>query len=162
MNWLLAALIAGGLALMSFQLFKSEKRIFISFDWDNDRNYYYLLKALKENPRSDIEFDDATPEEIQSDDVGRIKAVLTQKIRSATHTLVIVGKHANDRHPDAKEIGTRNWQWWETEKSIEEGKKLIGVKIDYSNVPPTPLYDAGAKWANSFKVDSILSAIDSA
>lgn len=138
----------------------SNKRIFISFDYDHDRNYRYLLTALAENPRSDIEFDDVTPGEIQSYDISQIKAVLTKKIREATHTLVIIGKHANSYHPDQEEIGDRNWQWWEINKSYEEKKGLIAVKIDSSNEPPEPLYGKGASWAYSFTVDSIIDAID--
>jgi len=139
-----------------------KKRIFISFDYEHDKNYRYLLTALAKNPRSDIEFDDVTPEEIQSYDVGRIKAVLTKKIKEATHTLVIIGKYANSYHPNRDEIGDRNWQWWEINKSLEEGKGLIAVKIESSNEPPEPLYGKGANWANSFTVDSIVNAIDRA
>ena len=117
---------------------------------------------MAKNPRSDIEFTDVTPEEIQSYDVGRIKAVLTRKIREATHTLVIVGKYANSYHPDSDEIGERNWQWWEINKSDEEGKGFIAVKIESSNKPPDPLYGKGATWANSFTVDAIVNAIDRA
>jgi hypothetical protein len=138
------------------------KRIFISFDYEHDKNYRYLLTALAKNPRSDIEFTDVTPEEIQSYDVGRIKAVLTKKIKEATHTLVIVGKYANSYHPDRDEIGERNWQWWEINKSDEEGKGFIAVKIESSNEPPEPLYGKGATWANSFTVDAIVNAIDRA
>jgi len=138
------------------------KRIFISFDYEHDKNYRYLLTALAKNPRSDIEFTDVTPEEIQSYDVGRIKAVLTKKIKEATHTLVIVGKYANSYHPDRDEIGERNWQWWEINKSDEESKGFIAVKIESSNEPPEPLYGKGATWANSFTVDSIVNAIDKA
>ena len=138
------------------------KRIFISFDYDNDKHYRYLLKALKENPRSDLQFIDATPEEIQSDDISRIKAVLTRKIREATHTLVIVGKHANSYHPDRTEIGERNWQWWEIVKSDEENKKFVAVKIESGNTSPDPLLGKNASWAMSFKVDAILKAIDGA
>jgi len=140
----------------------TKKRIFISFDYDHDRNYRYLLKALAANPRSDIEFDDLTPEEIQSYDIGRIKAVLTTKIREATHTLIIVGEHANNYHPDRTEIGERNWQWWEIKKSCEEGNCLIAVKIDRSNPTPDPLYGKNATWALSFSVPSIIEAIDKA
>ncbi len=138
------------------------KRIFISFDYDHDRHYRYLLRALAENPRSDLEFTDVTPEEIQSYDIPRIKAVLTRKIREATHTLVIIGKHANSYHPDREEIGERNWQWWEIKKSIEEGNRMVAVKIDRSNPTPDPLYDQNVSWAYSFTVDSIINAIDSA
>ena len=139
-----------------------KKRIFISFDYEHDKNYRYLLTALAKNPRSDIEFTDVTPEEIQSYDVGRIKAVLTKKIKEATHTLVIVGKYANSYHLDRDEIGKRNWQWWEINKSDEEGKGFIAVKIESSNEPPEPLYGKGATWANSFTVDAIVNAIDRA
>jgi len=138
------------------------KRIFISFDYDHDRHYRYLLKALSENPRSDLKFDDLTPEEIQSYDTARIKAVLTTKIREATHTLVIIGKHANSYHPDRDKIGERNWQWWEIKKSIEEGNRLVTVKIESDNPTPDPLYGKNAAWAYSFSVDSIIKAIDSA
>lgn len=137
----------------------AKKRIFISFDYDNDRNYRYLLSAFSNNPRFEIDFIDATPEEIQSNDIGRIKAVLTSKIKSATHTLVIVGKHANSYHSDSAKIGERNWQWWEIKKSHEEGKQLIGLKIESSNQPPEPLLNNGAKWAHSFKVESIIQAL---
>lgn len=138
------------------------KRIFISFDYDNDRRYRYLLSALNENTGSDIEFEDLTPEEIQTDNVGRIKAALSSRIGRSTHTLAIVGEHANDRHDDWVEIGTRNWQWWEIEKSKEEGLGLIAVKIEDSNSTPAPLLGAGATWARAFKVESIVNAINSA
>jgi len=140
----------------------TKKKVFICFDYDNDKHYRYLLKALANNAGSDIEFEDLTPEEIQSYDVGRIKAALTRRIRKSTHTLVIVGSHANSFHPDREEIGERNWQWWEIEKSDEEGNGFIAVKIKASNTPPEPLYGKGATWARSFKVDSILQAINSA
>lgn len=140
----------------------ANKRIFISFDYDNDRNYRYLLKALIANPRSDLAFEDLTPEEIQSYDIGRIKAALTQRIRKSTHTLVIIGAHANSNHPDSEGISTRNWQWWEIEKSAEEGNGFIAVRIKSSNSTPTPLLGKGATWANSFKVESIIRAIDEA
>ena len=138
------------------------KRVFISFDYDHDRNYRYLLKALAENPRSNIEFVDNTPDEIQSNDVGRIKAALTRRIRDSTHTLVIIGKHANSRHPKAAQIGEQNWQCWEIEKSDEEGNRFIAVKIESSNESPKPLLGKNATWAKAFKVDSIIAAIDAA
>lgn len=137
----------------------TKKRIFISFDYERDRDYRYLLKALSENPRSDIAFDDCTPEEIQSLNIPSIKAVLTRKIRDATHTLVVVGKHANSYHPDRGAIGCRNWQWWEINKSKEEGKGFIAVKIDRTYSSPEPLYEKGAEWAMSFTVKAIHEAI---
>ncbi len=140
----------------------ARKRIFISFDYDHDWNYRYLLNALKENPQSPIDFEDLTPSEIDTNDVGRVKAVLTTKIRNSTHTLVIIGEYANAKHKDSEKIGTRNWQWWEIEKSKAEGKGLIAVKIKSTNPTPDPLYNAGATWAMSYTVPGILKAINEA
>lgn len=140
----------------------TRKKVVICFDYEHDKHYRYLLKALSENSGSDISFEDLTPGEIQSNDVGRIKGVLSQKIQNATHTLVIIGKHANSYHPDRAKIGTRNWQWWEIEKSAEKGNKFIAVKIERTNPTPDPLNGKGASWAHSFRVDSILRAIDAA
>jgi len=157
--WGLLAAAAGGLVVLA--MYSNKKTIFISFDYDNDRNYRYLLSALKANAGSAIDFEDVTPSEIQSIDVGRIKSALTQKIKLATHTLVIIGDHANDRHPDYLAIGTRNWQWWEIERSKAEGKGLIAVKITNSSPSPDPILSSNAKWA-SFTVDSMLKAINEA
>jgi hypothetical protein len=139
------------------------KRIFISFDYDHDRRYRYLLSALKQNARSETQFEDLTPEEIQTSVVGRVKAALATRINKSTHTLVIIGKHANAYHTDRLEIGTRNWQWWEIEKTKEKPTpKFIAVKIERSNPTPVPLLNTNAKWAHSFNVDSILRAIQGA
>lgn len=141
----------------------ARKKIFISFDYDHDKKHRYLLKAFAKDVRSDIEFDDSTPGEIQSSDIGRIKSVLTHKIRNATHTLVLVGKYANSYHSDQKEIGTRNWQWWEIDKSAEEGKKFIAVTIEPENVSPEPLLLCkGVMWVYDFTVDLIRRAIGDA
>jgi hypothetical protein len=123
----------------------ARKRVVISFDYHNDKQYRYLLLALKNNTQSPIDFDDTTPEEIDTSSVDRVKAVLTTKIRNSTHTLVIVGAHANDRHRDSAKIGDRNWQWWEINKTKQEGRGLIAVKIDRSYASPDPLLNSGAK-----------------
>lgn len=137
-------------------------KIFISFDYDKDRRYKYLLVALKENSKNDIEFIDNTPGEIQSSDISQIKRVLSSKIRDATHTLIIVGQYANQVHTDSKMIGTVNWQWWEIEKSIELNKKLIAVKINGTYNSPKPLLAAKVRvsWAMSYTLDSIRQAIN--
>lgn len=145
---------------MTYTLFRSAvKKIFISFDFEHDRRYRYLLSALNENTDSKVAFEDFTPSEIQSNDVGRIKAALTAKLAGATHALVVIGKHANSFHPDHARIGTRNWQWWEIGKSKELGRRLIAVKIERANPTPTPLLNSNATWAHSFNVPAIVKAI---
>ncbi len=121
-----------------------------------------MLSAWNANSSIKFQFDDLTPGAIDTDDVGRVKAVLTTKLQQATHTLVLVGSHANDFHPDRASIGQRNWIWWEIEQSKKLGNKLIAVKIQPSNTFPEPLFGSGATQAKSFTFDAIVNAINAA
>jgi hypothetical protein len=140
----------------------NRKRIFISFDYDHDLDHHHLLQELVAHPRPDVEFDEITPEEYQKYDFSRMKAALTLKMSLATHTLVIVGENANASHPEGAEIGDRNWQWWEINKSNRVGNPFIAVKIAPSNAAPEPFAGKDVIWAESFTVESIFKAIDQA
>ena len=145
---------------MSAYTFGSGKKVCISFDWHNDRDYRNLLSAWVADANNPVSFQDLTPGAIDTNDVGPVKAVLTTQIRAATHTLFLIGAYANTTHKDSAKIGTRNWIWWEIEKSKEEGNRLIAVKINSSNPTPDPLLNSGARWAMSFTLDAILKAVD--
>jgi len=142
--------------------FKSslKRRLFISFDWHHDRHYRYLLSALNANSRFDIEFDDGTPDEIQSTDISKVKAVLTTKIQAADIGLILVGRYANSAHPDRLKIGELNWQHWECRQCIARDKPLVIVKIEREYLAPAFVYNVGAQWINSFDVKDIANAID--
>ena len=94
----------------------SKRKIFVSFDFENDRNYKYLLEAWNGNSDFEFEFDDKSTREINSWNISTIKAALTRKINEADYTIVIVGKEANKRHKDSQLIGYKNWQNFEYEK----------------------------------------------
>ena len=137
----------------------AKKTVFVSFDYEDDRDYKFLLQAWDANKDFEFSFSDRSSGEINSNNIGRVKAALTRKIKSAKHTLVIVGKNANKKHKDSELIGYRNWINFEVAKSKECKNKIIGVKIDKSYKSPEELLDSGASWAMSFKQDSILSAL---
>ncbi len=137
----------------------AKTRVFVSFDYDNDRRYKYLLNAWDANKQFDFVFEDATSGAIDSNNVGRVKAALTTKIRSATHTLVIVGKEGNKRHADHQLIGCRNWQCFEAQQSIASGNRLIGVKLDRSYDSPETLIGAGTDWVYGFDEQAIVRAL---
>ena len=136
-----------------------KKQVCVSFDYTNDKQYYYMLKAWDANDNFDFSFGDCTPSEIQSDSVSRIKAVLTQKSDAASCLLVIVGKEANKAHPDSEEIGYTNWQNYEIAKAKELKKKLVAVKISKDYESPSELLNSGASWAMSFTEDAIVKAL---
>lgn len=140
----------------------TKRKIFISFDYTNDHHYKDLLVAWSKNQNIDFSFDDSTPGEIQSDDVTRIKAVLTQKIKEATYTLVLVGKECCKEHPDSQKIGFTNWQVYEIEKSKEIGNKLIAVKINMRYKMPEELHGSYVSLAKTFSRSAIKQAIDTA
>lgn len=140
----------------------AKKKVFISFDYEDDRDYRYLLSAWDRNTNFEFTFSDLTPSEIQSWRIDRIKAALTRKINQATHTLVIVGKNANKRHSDWREIGYRNWINFEVAKSKEHGKRLVAVRIEYHFVYPEELRNSNAVSVNNFNPDEIMRALNNA
>ncbi len=140
----------------------AKKKNIISFDYKNDRHYKNLLKAWDANQNFEFTFNDITPNEIQTWSISRIKAALTTKINQATYTLVIIGKNANKKHADTDEIGYRNWINFEIARSIDNGNKIIAVKIDKSYTSPEEIINIGASWAMSFTQDTIIKAIQNA
>lgn len=137
-------------------------KVFVSFDFENDRQYKYTLNMWDGNDNIDFSFDDKSSSEINSWNIDRIKAALTMKIKESDAVLVIVGRYANSYHKDSSLIGKRNWQNWEIAKAKELGKKLIGVKLDSSYSSPDELLGCGASWAFSFTKDSIVRALRNA
>lgn len=140
----------------------AKKKVFVSFDYDNDKHYKFLLEAWDANPDFDFKFSDLSSEEINSWDIPTIKGALTTKINAATYTLVIVGKEANKKHSDSAEIGYTNWLNFEIAKSKANGNKLVAVKLSSTNNSPDELLNSGASWAMSFTRDTIIKALDNA
>lgn len=137
----------------------AKKKVFVSFDYENDKHYKFLLEAWDKNPNFDFTFADISSNEINSDNVSRVKAGLTNKINESTRVLAIIGKEANKRHPDFQLIGDINWINWEINNAKKLGKKLVGVKIDRSYESPLAIKDCNASWAVSFTQDAILKAL---
>lgn len=137
-----------------------KKKVCISFDYEDDRQYKSLLEAWDANTNFEFSFDNLTPTEINSDDYSRVKAVITQRINSADYLLVVIGKNANKNHPRRNEIGYKNWMNWEIAKAKELGKKLVAVKINSLYQSPDEILSSGAKWSMSFSKDGIINALN--
>lgn len=140
----------------------AKKKVFVSFDYENDKHYKFLLEAWDANPDFEFFFSDLSSAEIKSKSVAVVKQALSAKINQATYTLVIIGKEANKRHPDHVEIGYKNWLNFEVAKSKEHKNRLVGVKIDRSYDSPEELLGAGASWAFSFTQKAIIEALEDA
>lgn len=131
----------------------AKKKVFISYDYDNDRHYKNLLLAWDGNSQFDFALSDHSADvSIKSTRAITIKSVLSRKIDECPRFLVIVGK----------DTYKSNWVKWEIEKAHLLGKKIIAVKTDRSNTTPPELYGIGVSWAMSFTYLSISNAINNA
>ena len=137
----------------------AKKHVCCSFDFEHDKNYYYLLTAWNANPLIGFSISDCTPSEIQSSSISVIKQVLSKKFGEAKYMVAIIGEHSNDEHPDSTEIGYKNWQAYEIAKNYEKGNGLVCVKLDPSYEPPDEAYGIGAKWVYFFNLDDINEAL---
>lgn len=127
-----------------------KKKVFISYDYDNDKHYKNLLLAWDKNKLFDFSIHDHSADvSVNSTDASAIKRTISRYINEATYFLIIVGKktHKSD------------WVTWEVEKAFELKKKIIAVKTDRENTSPSALLGIGASWAMSFTYDSITKAI---
>ncbi len=137
----------------------AKKKVFVSFDYENDKHYKFLLEAWNANSYFDFSFSDKSAHEINSYNLGRRKAGLSIKINESTYVLVIIGREANKRHPDSELIGDINWINWEVNKAKELRKKLVAVKIDKSCESPLAIINSSASWAMNFTPEAIIKAL---
>ncbi len=77
------------------------------------------------------------------------KAVLTEKIKTGTHFLCLIGKLAGDN----------DWINWEVQTASVTGRKVIAVRLAMGNKSPAALLNFGATWAKDFSFEAIKKAI---
>lgn len=137
----------------------AKPKVFVSFDYENDRHYKRLLEAWSKNTKFQFTFQDKTPQEIQSDSVARVKAVLTAKVKEAKYVLVLVGQYANQRHRDATQIGCTNWIHFECQQAMLYKKKLVAVLLQPTNSLPNNIIGVAGIRVDSFNQADIIAAL---
>ncbi len=131
----------------------AKMRVFISYDYDNDKKYKNLLLAWDANSEFDFSFyDESVDVSVDSDDAAAIRRVISAKINDATYFLCLVGKYTHKS----------SWVSWEIKKAVELKKKLVAVKIDNDYTSPNAIIGVGASWAKSFTLESIKNALENA
>ncbi len=129
------------------------KKIFISYDYDNDKAYKNLLVAWNAVDSIPFEFEDGSADiSITSHDDATIKRAISAKINKMTYFLCIIGKSTHKC----------GWVKWEIDKAVELKKKIVAVKIDSEYTSPSNIMGVGASWAMSFTLASIKKAVDDA
>lgn len=121
-------------------------KIFISYDYHEDRVFKNLLIAWSKNNRFNLDFEDNSVDiSVNSMDEYYIKQVIKNRIRQSDIILCLVGKHTYKSE----------WVKWELDTSFELGKRIVAVKIDREYNSPKELLSRGVKFANSFNFPAI-------
>jgi hypothetical protein len=130
------------------------KRVFLSYDYENDGRYKDILVTWSRQPDFAHFFvnDQPVTVPVDSEDAEPLKRVVAARINAATAFLCIVG---------AKTC-TNGWVEWEIKKADELGKRMIAVRINRDCTVPEVLSDIGATCALSFTFEGIRRAIDEA
>ena len=125
--------------------------VYISFQYDEDRRYRDLLRAMNANRRFTLDFHDGgIVRAVRSEDEARVRAVITHRIKQVDATLVIIGRRTY----------LSDWVDFEIKRSIEHGVQLVALKLDRSYTTPPALYGQNAIWVYGFVHDKITDALD--
>jgi hypothetical protein len=126
------------------------KKIFVSYDFDNDRNYKNTLLMWDANTLFDFTFEDTSCDcSVNSLAAAPIKRVISEKIANSDVVLVIVGAQTH----------RSEWVAWEIQKAVELRRKIVAVKLSSNYTSPGALLGAGASWAMSFTLEGIKRAL---
>ena len=129
----------------------AKKKVFISYDYDNDKHYKNLLLAWDKNSDFDFSFNDESVDvSVDSNKRDVIRRVISARINDSSRFLCIVGEKTHKS----------SWVKWEIEKAVELKKKIVAVKTAKDNDTPSALLGVGAEWALSFNFDALKKALD--
>jgi hypothetical protein len=94
---------------------------FVGFS-STDINYYWLMRAWKENEKIDFDFRDCQlHNDINSNDEDYVKRKCRQRILMASKFIQLIGKDTRFKYKYVR---------WEAEVAIEKGCTIIGVNLD--------------------------------
>ena len=97
-------------------------KTYISFDADSDIQYYYLMKAWKQNDNTSFDFYDAHDVNNNYDKSEEsIKAALQERFRNSKCFVLLVGEHTKYLYRYVR---------WEIEQAIKRELPIIVVNIN--------------------------------
>lgn len=128
----------------------AKTRIFVSLK-NSDLDSMHTILAWDKNQEFEFVFENDIPKvAIHSAEANQIKSELTEKIKSGTHLLCIIGK----------DTGNNDWINWEIQTASVTGRKVIAVRLNTKNKSPAALLNFGSTFATSFTFDAIKKAVD--
>lgn len=134
-------------------------KIFVSFDFKNDRNYKHTLNMWNENSSFEFTYNDISSRKNRGWVTPLICSILLKKIAEATHVIVVVGREANQLHEDSNLIKYRNWQNFEIAQAKSLHKPIIVVQLNSLYEYPDELKNCDVVHVCNFNYDDIIKAI---
>jgi hypothetical protein len=130
----------------------AETRVFVCFH-TNDLGSVKTLLDWDKDKEFDFVFEESLPRvAFHSAEAKQVKAELTEKIKSCSHLLCLIGKDA----------GNNDWINWEVQTGSVTGRKVIAARLNSKNKSPASILNFGSTPAASFCFDDIKIAIDGA
>ena len=130
------------------------KRIFLSYDHENDGNLKDVLVAWSKQPgfAHFSVYDQPITVSVDNEAAEPLKRAIAERIGAASGFLCVVG---------AKTF-TNPWVEWEIKKADELGKRMVAVRVNRDCSFPEVLSEVAATCAMSFTFEGIRKAIDEA
>lgn len=117
-----------------------------------DLDLVWMFRGQAQNKGSQLAFDDySVKEPYNSLSASYIKGKIREKIRLASVTICLIGHTTY----------MSEWVAWEIETSVEEGNRLIGVRLHrnfYADIPPRGLVSRNAPIVD-WQIDEIVRLI---
>lgn len=107
-------------------------------DWDKDQQFDFVFQ--KDIPRAAF----------HSEEAKQIKSELTEKIKSASHLLCLIGK----------DTANNDWINWQVQTASVTGRKVIAIRLNMKNKSPASLLNFGSTFAKEFTFDALKIAVD--
>ena len=127
-------------------------KVFVSYDYDKDRNFKELLNTWSKNPIFNFKMKDvSTDVSISSKDTNYIKQCISKDINDCDIFLVPIGKN------------THKSEWvnkYEIPKAFELNKKIVGILLDKTNKIPESFKKYGDLLCNEFKFKKISDLLE--
>ncbi len=125
-------------------------RIFVCFK-NSDMDSMNTLLDWDKNQEFDFVFENDIPRAaFHSAEAKQIKSELTEKIKSGSHFLCIIGK----------DTGDNDWINWQVQTASVTGRKVIAVRLNTKNKSPAALLNFGSTFATAFTFEAIKKAVD--
>jgi len=126
------------------------KKVFVSYDYTEDRHYKNLMKAWSKDKRFDFTFKDKSLDvSIKSHNKTYIKQCISRHIKESDILVCIIG----DKTHSSEYVN------WEIQEAHKLKKRIVGIKLEPNNKLPENLTKYVDSVCKEFNLDNIANIL---